>query len=230
MAARVTVGLIKAVFVIVAVVVGIRAASAADAYQTSVPHAILVDYDSGSVLFEKAADVRGAAGQPDQDDDDGRGVPGHQGRQDQPRRRVRHLRARLAPRRRAVGRLGDVRHPQQPGEAVRPDPGRHRAVGQRRRHRHRRRADGQRAGLRPADERSAPRKSAWPAPPSATRPAIHDPDQKISARDIAKLAALHHPQLSRNSTRSTASATSPGTRSSSRTAIRCSPWASAPTG
>ena len=57
MAARVTVGLIKAIFVIVAVAAGIRAASAADTYQTSVPHAILVDYDSGSVLFEKAADV-----------------------------------------------------------------------------------------------------------------------------------------------------------------------------
>ncbi|BBF92778.1 D-alanyl-D-alanine carboxypeptidase family protein [Blastochloris tepida] len=53
---RYSIGLIRTLLLIAAVLVGARAASA-DTYQTSVPHAILVDYDSGSVLFEKAADV-----------------------------------------------------------------------------------------------------------------------------------------------------------------------------
>ncbi|NJO53728.1 MAG: D-alanyl-D-alanine carboxypeptidase [Bacteroidales bacterium] len=57
MAAHVTLGLIRAIFLVAAVLTSVRAASAADVYQTSVPYAILVDYDSGSVLFEKAADV-----------------------------------------------------------------------------------------------------------------------------------------------------------------------------
>ncbi|ALK09409.1 D-alanyl-D-alanine carboxypeptidase family protein [Blastochloris viridis] len=57
MAARVTVGLIRTALLALAILAGIRVACAADAYQTSVPHAILVDYDSGSVLFEKSADV-----------------------------------------------------------------------------------------------------------------------------------------------------------------------------
>ncbi|NJL08990.1 MAG: D-alanyl-D-alanine carboxypeptidase [Methylacidiphilales bacterium] len=57
MAAHVTLGLIRAIFLVAAVLVGARAAGASDVYQTSVPYAILVDYDSGSVLFEKAADV-----------------------------------------------------------------------------------------------------------------------------------------------------------------------------
>ena len=34
------------------------AAAAAQSFQTAAPHAILIDADSGSVLFEKAADER----------------------------------------------------------------------------------------------------------------------------------------------------------------------------
>ncbi len=55
------------------------------------------------------------------------------------------------------------------------------------------------------------------------------PDQRVTARDMAKLA-LHIIETYRNTTRSTPSASSPGTRSSSRTATRFSRSTSAPTG
>ena len=50
---------------------------------------------------------------------------------------------------------------------------------------------------------------------------LPDPQQRVTVRELAQARAAHHSHLSRSTTNSTASASSPGTRSGSRTAIRC---------
>ena len=54
------------------------------------------------------------------------------------------------------------------------------------------------------------------------RDRLADPDQYVSARDLAQARRLHHPRLPRILQDLLASRSSPGTRSGSATAIRCS--------
>ena len=58
---------------------------------------------------------------------------------------------------------------------------------------------------------------------------LPDPGEQVTTRELAHARAPHHSRTIRNTTRSSASANSPGTRSASRTAIRCSAWSTAPT-
>ena len=51
---------------------------------------------------------------------------------------------------------------------------------------------------------------------------LPDPNEQVTTRELAHAGAPHHSRLSGTTIRSSASPNSPGTRSASRTAIRCS--------
>ena len=125
-----------------------------DGFQTSAPYAILIDADSGTVLFEKNADKLNPPASMSKLMTTEVVLHAIARGQAQIRRRDDHQRERLAQGRRAVRRLGDVRGAQQPGERARPAARRDDPVRQRRLHRARRRHRGQRAGVRRDDEQA----------------------------------------------------------------------------
>ena len=85
-----------------------------DEFQTSAPYAILIDADSGTVLFEKNADKLNPPASMSKLMTVEVVLHTIERGQAQARRRDDHQRERLAQGRRAVGRLGDVRGAQQP--------------------------------------------------------------------------------------------------------------------
>ena len=112
----------------------------------------------------------GAAGEHEQADDACHRVSRVEGRAAQARGPIQGERACVADRRRAVGRFGHVRAAQHHGDGQRPDPGRHRAVGQRRRHHPRRRNRRHGRSLRQADDGICPQASGSRNRPSSTPP------------------------------------------------------------
>ena len=112
-----------------------RPAPAREPIQTSVPHAILIEAETGTVLFEKARRPAGRAGEPRQADDGRGGVRPDRARQHHARRRIRRQRERLAQGRGAVARLDHVCGHPQPREGAGSAAGRHHPVRQRRLHR-----------------------------------------------------------------------------------------------
>ena len=199
-------------------------------FQTSAPYAILIDADTGTVLFEKSADeldppasmsklmtvevVFNAIAE---------------GRIKLDRRIHRSARtpgARAARRPAARAMFAPINSRVKVEDLLR---GVIIAVRQRCLHRARRRARRQRRRLRRHDEHARARELGLTQVDFTNATGLPRPEPADDGARARQARAAHHRRPIRSSTRSTPSASSPGTRSASRTAIRCSPWASAPT-
>ena len=136
----------------------VSGAKTGDGFQTAAPHAILIEAESGSVLFEKDADDLIPPGQPVQADDRGGRVQRDQGRAGSSSTEefivsTNAWRKGGAPSRTSSMFVADP----QPGDGRRPAARRDHPVGQRRLHRAGRRHRRQRGRLRRADDQARAR-------------------------------------------------------------------------
>ena len=113
-------GWLLALALVLALALGETGPAAAQAeFSVKAPQAILMDADTGAIMFQRNADELMSPASMSKLMMLAVAVQGAQGGRDQAQRRVLHERERLAQGRRALGHLGDVRAGRHEGQASR---------------------------------------------------------------------------------------------------------------